>query len=252
MKTNHRFLTGISIRVMLIACVLLAPSTCPAATVNTNFTTDAVFNLTEATQATLLITANWNTDVQVQISYLGSKPGQPPFPEVLIGNPIEVTAGRTKTFNVNLNHLAFKGGYGAVRVRSVDISGAPSSVPFIAYLRESDGETLSAVSGDHLVGYEFYIPTITARSQRLRVVITIVDARGIVPVTIRSTNGYDSTTDVPVGATFRWDSKEISENLTSGSIRVFAPSRMVVSIYYEQEGPSDTVRKYHVHLPAAQ
>ena len=121
MKTRHQFLTVISIRVALVACALLAPSVCSAQ--DPNPATDTVFNLTDTTQATILSTANWTTAVQAQVSYLGSKSGQPPFPEILIGAPIDVPAGRTKIFIVNLNHPAFNGGYGAVRVRSVDLFG---------------------------------------------------------------------------------------------------------------------------------
>lgn len=56
MNTWPQFLTNLTIRIVLFACVLIAPSVCSAQV--TNFAADTVLNLTDTKQATILITVN--------------------------------------------------------------------------------------------------------------------------------------------------------------------------------------------------
>ena len=255
MKTKHRFLTGTFIQVVLAACTLVSPLMCSASTGNAIYTNETIFNLTDTTQATLLITAGENNDVLAKVSYLGSKStrtGHIQMAEFDDNPPISVAALQTRTFNIDLNNPAFEGGYGAVRVRSISPTGGTSAATFIAYLRENTGDTISAVSGLDRVGAQFDIPTINTQSQHLRIVVMVFGSGDFhAPVRIResSPSGYDSTFQVGVLATFRWDSEELLRGrLANGFIRVESPVPIIVSIYYEHAGPAGNARKYHIHL----
>lgn len=216
------------------------------------WTTEVTYNLSDANAAHLVFAAD-TADVRLKIAYLTHKVGgsaTAPFDDI---PSVQVLAGSTALFTVDLSNPAFADGYGALVARSVTDSGDPSPVPFLAYSVVNAPADANPITGAGYVGTEFRLPLVASPfGQRARLVITAlgggVSRGGTLPVRIRQpvAGGLDTTIDVPPGATLSWDSAAAGVSLTDGSqlvVSCIAP--LVVSAFVRRPNSS-----FHVSLPA--
>jgi hypothetical protein len=212
------------------------------------WTTDLRLNEIEFTSLYMILAAG-DVSPTVEISYLGSKYGSPPVAPYVAGTwaiPVNSTIIRT----IDLTNAAFTGGYGAVRVRSIDPgTGQPTTIPFIAMAQLSAPDAENPVSGSGFFGTLFRLPVIQAApGQRVKLAVTNV---GAAQTAVRIRNplpgSFDDTYYLDPGVTLRWDSNDdpmLRDMKVACVVEVSASQNLVVSALVSRtRGPT-----YHIHL----
>jgi hypothetical protein len=170
------------------------------------FETKVTFALLDFNDVVVVLAAGEQA-VRARVQLLPSKTSSLPPVEF---DTVSVNALTTRAVEIEASHAAFQGGYGAVRVTSVDASGSEINSPFIAYatVRVREAEFFvdrHPVSCANTWGNRFRLPFIRG-NERIRIAVTSLDSPQQVVIKDPRPGGYNKTFAVGADATFLWDS----------------------------------------------
>jgi hypothetical protein len=217
------------------------------------FSNKAVFNLLDFDDALIVVSAD-ASDATIKVELLGSKSfanpeRQQPVPPTLVGNEtFTVGSFSSRNFDLDNNLPAFQGGYGAVRISTVD----PNM--FIGFATVRNVTATEEFVDRHPIsgptcGNAFRIPLLFNPGQRVRVAITSLDEDQIVAV--GPTNHNNPPVTITADSTYLWDSHAVNLDVSqAGGIDVMArgTGRLAVSAVILRTDTPHKVRVYPLPL----
>lgn len=186
------------------------------------YTTKTIFNLIDFDAATLSF-GGGDLPTFVKVEALPSKStagGSTAAPPITI-TTVQVPALGAATASIRGTHSAFAGGYGGVRLTSVDAAGNPSPNPFLAYVTLASPEGTEPVSGPHCGGNRCriaYLAPPPTGAQTIKIAVTSIDLPQQIRVRSPVPGGFSTTVNVGADHTYVWDSAALGIEFTGAGL----------------------------------